>query len=170
MRCRTSSPVSLLSAPTLSHSASKPLRALPVNSVKRDPSRPVQATHGVFPRVLWSVVVSGEARLSPVVVLDPKADLVRDVLALIPRDRLDDVVVPDPTQANPVCPNPLVSPGSSAELTADGILAIFKAIDFESLPAREVYTRLINGGEQTGWISVAETTQGCAGSPRSSSS
>lgn len=63
-----------------------------------------------------------------VLVLDPKADLVSDVLTQIPAHRLDDVVVLDPTQANPVGLNPLVTPGSSAELTADGILAIFKEL------------------------------------------
>jgi hypothetical protein len=60
------------------------------------------------------------------VVVDPKADLVSDVLAQIPPHRHDDVVVIDPTQANPVGLNPLITPGSSAELTADGILAIMK--------------------------------------------
>jgi hypothetical protein len=63
-----------------------------------------------------------------VLVLDPKADLVSDVLTQIPGHRLDDVVVIDPTQANPVGLNPLITPGSSAELTADGLLAIMKEL------------------------------------------
>jgi hypothetical protein len=64
-----------------------------------------------------------------VVVLDPKADLVSDVLTQIPPHRLDDVVVYDPTQTHAVVGlNPLVSPGSSVELTADSILSIFKEL------------------------------------------
>lgn len=61
-----------------------------------------------------------------VVVLDPKADLVRDVLGQIPTHRRDDVVVYDPRDPNPVGLNPLVTPGSNVELTADSLLAIFK--------------------------------------------
>jgi ABC-type glycerol-3-phosphate transport system permease component len=49
-------------------------------------------------------------------------------LAEIPAHRVDDVVVIDPTQPNPVGLNPLITPGSSVELTADGILAIFKEL------------------------------------------
>lgn len=63
-----------------------------------------------------------------IVVLDPKADLVRDVLTQIPAHRLDEVVVIDPTDVNPVGLNPLITPGSSPELTADGILSIFKSL------------------------------------------
>lgn len=70
-----------------------------------------------------------------VVVLDPK-DLVSDVLTQIPPHRLDDVVVIDPTQPNPVGLNPLITPGSNAELTADGILAIFKDLFASSFGPR----------------------------------
>lgn len=71
-----------------------------------------------------------------VLVLDPKADLVSDVLTQVPPHRLDDVVVLDPTQAHPVGLNPLITPGSNAELTADGILAIFKELFSSSFGPR----------------------------------
>ena len=71
-----------------------------------------------------------------VVVLDPKADLVSEVLRHIPRPRMEDVVIIDPTEANPVGLNPLITPGSSAELTADGILSIFKDLFASSLGPR----------------------------------
>jgi hypothetical protein len=61
-----------------------------------------------------------------VVVIDPKKDLVGDVLEHIPTSRARDVVVLDPSQSNPVGLNPLIVPGASPELIADGILAIFR--------------------------------------------
>ena len=60
------------------------------------------------------------------VVIDPKADLVQDILRRCPPHRRADIVILDPTQAEPVGLNPLVVPGSSPELIADGILAIFR--------------------------------------------
>lgn len=58
------------------------------------------------------------------VVIDPKGDLVEDVLARVPEARLDDVVVLDPTdEARPVGLNPLT--GSSPEVAADQVLGIF---------------------------------------------
>jgi hypothetical protein len=61
-----------------------------------------------------------------VVVIDPKKDLVTDLLAQIPASRTDDVVILDPTQPLPVGLNPLIVPGTSPELIADGITKIFK--------------------------------------------
>lgn len=60
------------------------------------------------------------------VVIDPKSDLVRDILERIPEDRKDDIVVLDPTQLLPVGLNPLATPGTSPELIADAILGIFR--------------------------------------------
>jgi len=58
------------------------------------------------------------------VVIDPKGDLVEDVLARVPEDRLDDVVVLDPTdETRPVGLNPLS--GASQEVAADQVLGIF---------------------------------------------
>lgn len=62
-----------------------------------------------------------------VLVLDPKADLVTNILERIPANRADDVVVINPADDNPVGFNPLSLPGDST-LIADAILAVFKEI------------------------------------------
>ncbi len=63
-----------------------------------------------------------------VLVIDPKSDLVNDVLARIPEDRTDDVVVIDPTDPRPVGINPLRGSARHASTTADSILAVFKEL------------------------------------------
>lgn len=60
------------------------------------------------------------------VVIDPKGDLVQDILERIPKGRRDDVAVLDPTAAAPVGLNPLHVPGTSPELIADGVVTIFR--------------------------------------------
>jgi hypothetical protein len=67
-----------------------------------------------------------------VLVIDPKTDLVNSVLASIGEDRMDDVVIIDPTDSRPVGINPLRRSGRHAALTADSILAIFKELSGES--------------------------------------
>lgn len=62
-----------------------------------------------------------------VLVLDPKADLVTNILERIPVSRADDVVVINPADDHPVGFNPLSLPGDST-LIADAILAVFKEI------------------------------------------
>lgn len=62
-----------------------------------------------------------------VVVLDPKGDLATDVLARIPKNRLADVVIIDPTHSSPVGFNPLASTPRMAPVTADTLLGIFQA-------------------------------------------
>ena len=88
-----------------------------------------------------------------VLLIDPKTDLVADILARIPEQRRDDVVVIDPTSSRPVGINPLArtqmtrsapsSPGSgvpgggaSPELVADTVLATFKGVFAESWGVR----------------------------------
>lgn len=64
-----------------------------------------------------------------VVVIEPKGDLVGDVLARIPHDRLEDVVVLDPTESEyPVGLNPLLGRGRHPELVADQVLAVFHGL------------------------------------------
>lgn len=63
-----------------------------------------------------------------VVVIDPKRDLGMDVLALVPEQRLSDVVVIDPTLPRPVGVNPLASSNDRRALVADNVLAIFKGL------------------------------------------
>lgn len=59
-----------------------------------------------------------------VVVLDPKGDLVEDVLRRYPLKRLADLVVLDPTDQAPIGMNPLHKP-AQPELVADQLLGIF---------------------------------------------
>lgn len=60
-----------------------------------------------------------------VLVIDPKADLVTDILERIPDERKDDVVVLDPSDPSPVGFNPLAY-NQDPSLTADSILAVFQ--------------------------------------------
>ena len=89
-----------------------------------------------------------------VLLIDPKTDLVADILARIPEQRRSDVVVIDPTSSRPVGINPLArvqtarsgasSPvgggvlggGVSPELVADTVLATLKGVFAESWGVR----------------------------------
>ena len=88
-----------------------------------------------------------------VLLIDPKTDLVADILARIPEQRRGDVVVIDPTSSRPVGINPLArtqtarsapSPsgggvsggGASPELVADTVLATLKGVFAESWGVR----------------------------------
>ncbi|MGH9176018.1 MAG: type IV secretory system conjugative DNA transfer family protein, partial [Vicinamibacterales bacterium] len=62
------------------------------------------------------------------VVIDPKGDLVSDLLARVPSERMDDIVVLDPTDNTPVGLNPLAGQGRSPEARADGVLAVFRSL------------------------------------------
>lgn len=64
------------------------------------------------------------------VVLDPKGDLVRDILARLPEERQDDVVVIDPT-ANDVIGIDTLG-GSVPDLAADTVLSVFHSLYEES--------------------------------------
>jgi hypothetical protein len=64
-----------------------------------------------------------------VVVIEPKGDLVEEVLARIPTERISDVVVLDPTETeNPIGLNPLLGRGRQPELVADQVLAVFHGL------------------------------------------
>ncbi|TFV62036.1 type IV secretory system conjugative DNA transfer family protein [Geodermatophilus sp. DF01-2] len=75
-------------------------------------------------RLIEQDIADGRA----VVVIEPKGDLVDDVLARIPKHRQSDVVVLDPTDSRPVGFNPLLRRGQSAEVVADNVLSVFKAL------------------------------------------
>ena len=65
--------------------------------------------------------------------VDPKADLVNDILARIPPHRDKDVVVIDPSSSTPVGFNPLAfSKRSNPVLVADAILAVFQSVFAEN--------------------------------------
>lgn len=62
-------------------------------------------------------------------VVEPKGDLIDDILARLPRSRWDDVVVLDPAEtARPVGFNPLAGGRRSAELAADQLLGVFHSL------------------------------------------
>ena len=89
-----------------------------------------------------------------VLLIDPKTDLAADILARIPEQRRDDVVVIDPTSSRPVGINPLaqaqaarsgalsssgggvLGSGASPELVADTVLATLKGVFAESWGVR----------------------------------
>lgn len=62
-----------------------------------------------------------------VLCVDPKADLVTDILARIPEERKSDVVVIDPSDLCPTGFNPLAL-RQDAALTTDAILAVFQEL------------------------------------------
>lgn len=61
-----------------------------------------------------------------IVLIDPKTDLVMDLLSRVPKARWDDVVVLDPSHEMPVGVNPFNIPGRSPELIADAILSVIR--------------------------------------------
>ncbi|MGY0386401.1 type IV secretory system conjugative DNA transfer family protein [Nocardioides sp. WG-D5] len=61
----------------------------------------------------------------PVIVLDPKRQLVDDLLARVPRERRDQVVVLDVGDEQPVGFNPLDVAGRDPDVVVDGIMAVF---------------------------------------------
>lgn len=68
-----------------------------------------------------------------VLVLDPKADLVNDILARIPEERANDVVVIDPSDPSPCGFNPLAFKDyGDPALLADSILSVMKEIFADS--------------------------------------
>lgn len=74
-----------------------------------------------------------------VLVIDSKAGLVDDLLARIPAQRADDVVVIDPSDARPVGLNPVACPPGQQqvpEVVADAILAVFKQLFADSWGVR----------------------------------
>lgn len=77
--------------------------------------------------VLQHLILSDIKAGRSVLVIDPKADLVTEILERIPDERKDDVVVLDPSDSSPVGFNPLAY-NQDPSLTADSILAVFQEI------------------------------------------
>ncbi len=83
--------------------------------------------------VLLSLILANINAGRSILVIDPKADLVNDILARIPPERADDVVVIDPSDSSPVGINPFsICNDQNQELVADAILAVFKEIFADS--------------------------------------
>lgn len=80
--------------------------------------------------LLAKMICSDVAAGHGVIVLDPKGDLVADVLERVPAKRRADVVVLDPTDVErPVGLNPLaVASGTSAEVVVENLVGLFKSL------------------------------------------
>ncbi len=79
--------------------------------------------------LLLNLIVQDIAAGRAVVVIEPKGDLIADVLQRIPSDRIADVVLLDPTDTErPVGLNPLALGGRSPELAADQLLGLFHSL------------------------------------------
>lgn len=77
---------------------------------------------------LQSLICADIAAGRGCLVIDPKADLITDILARIPAKRAGDVVVIDPTDARPVGLNALADAQRDPDLVADTVLASFKNV------------------------------------------
>lgn len=83
--------------------------------------------------LLLNLIIQDVAAGRGVIVIDPKGDLVEDVLARIPENRVDDIVVLDPAdEKRPVGFNVLRGGQQSPELVADQVLAVFHGLYQES--------------------------------------
>lgn len=79
--------------------------------------------------LLMNLITQDIATGRAVVVIEPKGDLIADVLARIPAARIGDVVLLDPTDTErPVGLNPLALNGRSPELAADQLLGLFHSL------------------------------------------
>jgi hypothetical protein len=79
--------------------------------------------------LLLNLIEQDMAAGRAVVVIEPKGDLIADVLERIPVARIGDVVLLDPSDAvRPVGLNPLALGGRSPELAADQLLGLFHSL------------------------------------------
>lgn len=79
--------------------------------------------------LLLNLITQDMAAGRGVVVVEPKGDLISEVLRRVPEDRMSDVVLLDPTDDDrPVGLNPLHAAGRSPELVADQLLAVFHGL------------------------------------------
>jgi hypothetical protein len=81
--------------------------------------------------VLLNLILADIKAGRGVLVIDPKADLVNDILVRIPESRDGDVVVIDPSDPCPVGFNPLAY-GDNPCLVADAVLTVFKEVFAEN--------------------------------------
>jgi hypothetical protein len=78
--------------------------------------------------VLLHFIAADIAAGRPVVVLDPKRQLIDDVLARLPKHRIGDVVEINAAEPASVGFNPLDVIGRDPDVVVDGILAVFQAV------------------------------------------
>jgi hypothetical protein len=76
--------------------------------------------------LLLNLICQDMAAGRAVVLVEPKGDLISEVLARVPAERMSDVVLIDPTDREAVVGvNPLAANGQSSELVADQLLGVF---------------------------------------------
>lgn len=78
--------------------------------------------------VLLHLIVADMQAGTPIVVLDPKRQLIDDVLARVPEHRHNDVVELNAAEPIPVGFNPLDVTGRDPDVVVDGIMAVFQAV------------------------------------------
>ncbi|MFT4165669.1 MAG: type IV secretion system DNA-binding domain-containing protein [Microlunatus sp.] len=131
----------LLPAPVAVGESSEPDRVVGVSTVPGDPkSIRLSATDGLFHLIATGPTGSGKSTAllhliradvhagRAVVVIDPKRQLVDDIVArAVPAERIDQVVILDP--ADPQSPgfNPLDIGDRDPDVVVDGLLAVFAA-------------------------------------------
>ena len=92
---------------------------------------------GVGKSVMLGRLIEDDIRAGrAVVVVEPKGDLVDDVLARIPAKRRDDVVVLDASDDQPVGLNPLATAGRRPEVVADTVLSVFRHLYGDAIGPR----------------------------------
>jgi hypothetical protein len=78
--------------------------------------------------VLLRLILADIEAGRPVAVLDPKRQLIDDILARVSDHRLSDVVILDASDETPIGFNPLDVTGRDPDVVVDGILAVFEAV------------------------------------------
>jgi hypothetical protein len=81
--------------------------------------------------LLLNMVLADVHARRGVVVIDPRGDLVIDILDRLPADAADRLVIIDPDQPHPACFNPLATTGADSgdpHLAVDNIVGIFSKI------------------------------------------
>lgn len=86
--------------------------------------------------VALASILADIAAERPVAVLDPKRQLIDDILGRIPESRLDDVVVLDVSQERPLGFNPLDVTGRNPDVVVDGIMSVFGSLFREGFGPR----------------------------------
>lgn len=113
-----------LSTISLSRGSSRPVAHAPFDALQH---RHVLGPTGVGKSTLLGRLILQDCEAGRgVVVIDPKTDLVNDLLARIPEHRLGDVVVLDPASKRPLGINPLQV--GDPDLAADSVVAVFHSL------------------------------------------
>lgn len=116
--------------------------------------------------VALASILADIAANRPVAVLDPKRQLIDDILSRMPKDRLDGVIVLDVSQSQPIGFNPLDVTGRDPDVIVDGIMSVFGSLFREGFGPRTL--DIFSGTLRTLARSskVAETTATLADIPR----